>query len=146
MLPSTLSIALPLCPDGFQRLCRTPLRCLKNNFYSFFLAVSGGVMALHYQKVLEIQDECPLVLCYSASCGTGEYLHLYLNYNRVHKYTVLLYCVFRSLACTHNNRQNRNSEGYSEPFRVRGPVSSKGEGYCRSAAPAEQPVLIPYPG
>ena len=101
MLPSTLSIALPLCPDGFQRLCRTALRCLKNNFYSFFiLAVSGGVMALHYEKVLEIQDECPLVLCYSASCGTGEYLHLYLIYNRVHKYTVLLYCVFRSLACT----------------------------------------------
>ena len=72
VLPSTLSIALPLCPDGFQQLCRTALRCLKNNFYSFFLAVSGGVMALHYEKVLEIQDKCPLVLCYSVSCGTGE--------------------------------------------------------------------------
>ena len=148
VLPSTLSIALPLCPDGFQQLCRTALQCLKNNFYSFFLAVSGGVMAHHYEKVLEIQDECPLVLCYSASCGTGElgmYIFIATVTVFIARYTVLLYStLFRSHASTHNNRQNCNPEDYSERFRFRGSVPSKEEGYCLSTASPEQPVLIPY--
>ena len=53
--------------------------------------------------------------------------------------------VFRSHASTHNNRQNCKPEGYSEHFRFRGSLPSKGEGYCRSTASTEQPVLIPYP-
>ena len=63
----------------------------------------------------------------------------------IRHHTVLLYAVFRSHASTHNNRQNCNPEGYSEHFRFRGWVPSKGEGYCRSTASTEQPVLIPYP-
>ena len=60
---------------------------------SFCMAVSGGVMALHYEKVLEIQDECPLVLCYSASCGTGElgiYIFIATVTGFIARYTVLL--------------------------------------------------------
>lgn len=44
---------------------------LKNNFLSFFSALAASVVVFHYEGILEIQDECPMVLCYSEESGTG---------------------------------------------------------------------------
>ena len=41
-------------------------------FFSFFMAVSGAVMGLHFEQVVYLQDECPIVMCYSVVCGTGK--------------------------------------------------------------------------
>ena len=71
-LPPALSIVEPLGLAGWQALCATAQRCLNNNFCSFFMAMSGAVMALHFHNVMSLHDECPIILCYSPSCGTGE--------------------------------------------------------------------------
>ncbi len=73
-MPPTLSISLPLGQSGLLRLFSAAIGSLGNNFYSFFVAVSGAVMGLQFQKLVEIQDECPIVLLYSASVGTGKYI------------------------------------------------------------------------
>ena len=61
---------------GFQKLCATAQECLSNNFLSFFAAVSGAVMSLHFEQVVHLNDECPIVMCYSSSCGTGKYYNV----------------------------------------------------------------------
>ena len=33
----------------------------------------------HYQSVLEVQDECPMVLCFSNASGTGICSSVYIN-------------------------------------------------------------------
>lgn len=73
MMPQGLQVMRPLSMAGLQRLCTTTKELFNNNFPSFYLAVSGAVMALHCQTVIRLHDECPIVLCYSSSCGTGEY-------------------------------------------------------------------------
>ena len=43
-----------------------------NNFLSSFMALSGTLVLFHFEKLREIQDECPIILCYSKESGTGK--------------------------------------------------------------------------
>ena len=47
MMPQGLQVMRPLSIAGLQRLCTTTKELFNNNFPSFYLAVSGAVMALH---------------------------------------------------------------------------------------------------
>ena len=72
-----IHVSLPLSRDPLIHLLRITKKCLDNNFISCFLAVAGTVILLHYESILEVQDECPLLLCYSTEPGTGYiYFHM----------------------------------------------------------------------
>ena len=68
-MPPMLQVVRPLNVLGVQKLLEVAKQFYDNNFY---LAISGAVMALHCQEVININDECPIVMCYSSSCGTGN--------------------------------------------------------------------------
>ena len=69
-MPPMLQVVRPLNVLGVQKLLEVAKQFYDYNFMSFYLAISGAVMALHCQEV--INDECPIVMCYSSSCGTGN--------------------------------------------------------------------------
>ena len=48
-------------------------------------------MALHFDKIISIHDECPIILCFSSSCGTGILACLCYHYRQCN------YCVLFSL-------------------------------------------------
>ena len=66
-----LDIILPLSTEPLTDLLAITKKCLDNNFVSSFLAIIGCVIAFHYEAIMNIQDECPLILCYSRESGTG---------------------------------------------------------------------------
>ena len=67
-----ISIVTPLSTAPLVNLIRTTKRCLDNNFYSSMFTLAGAAILLHYEQVLGLQDECPLVLCFSQSPGSGK--------------------------------------------------------------------------
>lgn len=66
-----IPIVTPLSVDPLVELLTVTKSCLKNNFISSFLTVAGATVILHYESILEFQDECPLVLCHSSAPGAG---------------------------------------------------------------------------
>ena len=70
-----LPIHLPLELAPLAEMLKTAKLCLCNNFISSFITLVGAIIAFHYESIMDIQDECPLILCYSSSSGTGMYLH-----------------------------------------------------------------------
>jgi len=66
-----VEVKLPLCLEPFVSLLGAAKECLQNNFLSCFATIAGSATLFHYQSICEQQDTCPLVLCYSTSCGTG---------------------------------------------------------------------------
>ena len=64
-------IFLPLRLQPLQDLIRVMREYLGNNFLSGFATIAASIIIFHYQSVLNQQDECPLILCYSHSNGTG---------------------------------------------------------------------------
>ena len=64
-------VATPLCANSLVDILSLTRQCLVNNFVSSFLTVAGAVLLLHYESILDMQDECPLVLCYSSTSGAG---------------------------------------------------------------------------
>lgn len=67
-------ICLPLSLEPLIHLFEITKECLGVNFIPSLVAFSGGVISFHYESILEIQDECPLFLCYSPNSGTGNYV------------------------------------------------------------------------
>ena len=68
---TSLPVHLPLSLEPLITLLYTSKKCLDDNFISSFLTVVGCIMVFHYESLLDIQDECPLILCYSRQSGTG---------------------------------------------------------------------------
>lgn len=66
------SVSTPLSSNTLTELLKITKKCLKNNFLSSFLTVAGAAVLLHYKSILDVQDECPLLLCFSSTPGTGE--------------------------------------------------------------------------
>ena len=64
-------VATPLCAKSLIDILSLTRQCLVNNFVSSFLTVAGAVLLLHYESILDMQDECPVVLCYSSISGAG---------------------------------------------------------------------------
>lgn len=71
--PKVLAIPIrtPLCLDSLIELLSITKDCLGPNFISSFLTVTGAALILHYESILDFQDECPIVLCYSSAPGSG---------------------------------------------------------------------------
>ena len=67
-----ISVALPLEKNPLLKLLETVKLCLDNNFLSCFMTIVGGIIGFHYESIMDIQDECPLFLCYSRESGTGK--------------------------------------------------------------------------
>ncbi len=63
---------MPFSLEPLKKLLATERRCLDNNFVSGFLTLVGSVVAFHYSSIIDIHEECPLVLCYSKGSGTGR--------------------------------------------------------------------------
>ena len=41
--------------------------------------IAGSLILFHYEAIIEQQAECPLLLCFSPSCGTGTTLELIIT-------------------------------------------------------------------
>ena len=67
----SIPVKTPLSPQPMVHLLKVSKKCLDNNFLSSLITLAGAVIILHYEDVLGMQDECPLVLCFSQSPGTG---------------------------------------------------------------------------
>ena len=81
-----LPISLPPSSEPLILLLKMAKKCLGNNFMSSFMTTAGCVMAFHYTSLLEIQDECPLILCYSKTSGTGKNVTMNTKiFYRLHK-------------------------------------------------------------
>ena len=46
---------------------------------SSFLGLAGGVLVFHFQTIHDQQDECPIILLYSKSSGTGNVRSFYAS-------------------------------------------------------------------
>jgi len=57
---------------GIQSVVKAAKECLGHNFLSFYQVLSGMCMAMHFEDIIELQAECPMVLAYSETPGTGE--------------------------------------------------------------------------
>ena len=67
------NIHLPLDKSGLGKLLHIQKDLLKSNFLSSFLTLAGSVVLFHFEAIKEIQDECPVIVCYSKQSGTGMY-------------------------------------------------------------------------
>lgn len=67
-------ISTPFCAAPLLDLVQTATNCLDNNFLSFLVIMVGGIVVFHYQTILNIQDECCLILGYSTDSGTGIFI------------------------------------------------------------------------
>lgn len=66
-----MKICIPL-DDAILRTALSVLKdALHNNFFSSFMAIAGSVLLFHYEAIQEIQDQCPILLCFSKESGTG---------------------------------------------------------------------------
>lgn len=59
-------IATPFSTAPLGHLVSMLQRVMKHNFLSSILVLSGGIMALHYEKIQDIFAGCPVVV------ATGE--------------------------------------------------------------------------
>ena len=66
-----LKIQLPLSTTAFKQLIAAEKVGLANNFTSAFISHAGSVVVFHSEVLKEIQDDCPIILCYSSHSGTG---------------------------------------------------------------------------
>ena len=55
-------IATPFSTAPLGRLVSVLQRAMKHNFLSSMLVLSGGIMALHYEKIRDIFAGCPVVV------------------------------------------------------------------------------------
>ena len=67
------AVQLPLDKTMFSCLLEAAKACMTNNFFSCFATIAGNLLLFYYEYIKEQQSSCPLILCYSASCGTGMY-------------------------------------------------------------------------
>ena len=67
------AVRLPLDKTRFSCLLEAAKACMTNNFFSCFATIAGSLLFFHYEYIKEQQSSCPLILCYSTSCGTGMY-------------------------------------------------------------------------
>ena len=72
LIPAT--IHLPLNINHFVVMLKAAKACLLNNFLSCFATIAGSLVLFHYETIREQKDACPLIMCYSSSCGTGKNL------------------------------------------------------------------------
>ena len=95
-----VQLSQPLCTTPLLRLLEIARQCLHNNFISTVLTVIGGIISFHYESILQIQDECPLFLCFSRESGTGKsptHTCMYMLFYRCHNYNCcILSCVGKS--------------------------------------------------
>ena len=70
-IPANVQLPLDTNSKPMIELLEASKNCLENNFISSFLTVAGSIVLLHYETILGMQDECPLILCYSSQSGTG---------------------------------------------------------------------------
>ena len=75
-----IPICLPLRLDPLAYLLGATRECLGINFIPSLLALTGGLISFHYESILDLQDECPLFLCYSPNSGTGELAHYVMDH------------------------------------------------------------------
>ena len=68
-----LHISTPLCEAPLLELLKTAKECLSNNFMSSLVMMAGSIIAFHYESILDLQDECPLIMGFSRESGTGGY-------------------------------------------------------------------------
>ena len=68
-------VHLPPRNGKLSDLLEVAKECLNNNFFSCFATVAGSLLLFHYEYIQEKHSCCPLVLCYSTSCGTGTCMH-----------------------------------------------------------------------
>lgn len=61
-----------VCLKGIQGVLKAAKECLPHNFQSFYQVLSGMCMAMHFEEIIELQAECPMVLAYSEVTGTGK--------------------------------------------------------------------------
>ena len=66
-----LTIELPLATTPFKELIAAEKVGLANNFVSAFISHAGSIVLFHSEELKEIQDDCPIILCYSNYSGTG---------------------------------------------------------------------------
>ena len=71
-----LSISTPLSGAPLLELLKTAKECLDNNFLSSLVMMAGGIVAFHYESILDLQDECPLIMGFSRESGTGVHFLL----------------------------------------------------------------------
>ncbi len=74
-------VALPLDLQPMKDLLKTARKCLDNNYLPSFIMTVGGILAFHYESILDLQDKCPLFLAYSAESGTGMYVNVVWDLN-----------------------------------------------------------------
>ena len=67
-----LQISTPLSSTTLRCLLRTAKEGLDNNFLPSLMVMAGGIVAFHYESILDLQDQCPLILAFSKECGTGK--------------------------------------------------------------------------
>ena len=75
-----INILTPLSDKPMVNLLMLTKQCLGNNFESSVLTLAGALIILHYEDILGMQDECPLILCFSKSSGSGKAYCMY-KYN-----------------------------------------------------------------
>ncbi len=64
-------IKLPLNNTAITRLTSALRLTLKHNFYCSLLTVAGGVMAMHFTKLIKIYKGCPILYAVGPS-ETGK--------------------------------------------------------------------------
>jgi len=67
-----LKVELPLTTTPFKKLIAAEKAGLANNFISAFVAHAGSIVVFHSEALKEIQDDRPIILCYSKHSGTGR--------------------------------------------------------------------------
>jgi len=66
-----MKINLPLSTDSFVDLLLAEKTGLQNNFISAFIAHAASAVVFHSEALKDLQDDCPVILCYSKHSGTG---------------------------------------------------------------------------
>lgn len=77
---SPLPVSLPLSIKPLKELLKPAKKCLGNNFTSSFITIVGTVIVFHYESIMDIQDECPLIMCYSRESRTGMISLMYIQF------------------------------------------------------------------
>jgi len=72
-----LKISLPLSIISFVELLSAEKTGLANNFVSAFIAHAASAVVFHSEAIKELQDDCPIILCFSKYSGTGRYVICY---------------------------------------------------------------------
>lgn len=74
------TIASPLRNESLQDLMTAAWKTLGNTFISSFLTTVRAIFAFHCEYILQLQDEFPIFLCYSAQSETGTLLLYPIHY------------------------------------------------------------------